>query len=177
MLAGPKEAAASMPPLTCRSPSLEKRFQRFAARGRGVAEKGEGASQERLRALPPRPGGSAALLRPAPFLASRPAARLRAARARWRPAQPTRRPSARRARADRGSSSTRSEDVARGTRHAGREARGARDEGPLRRRARYVRGGRVVTARCRTLDAWRACLPDGRARRLGHGWGVSEVKP
>ena len=48
----------------------------------------------------------------------------------------------------------------RGTR---REARGARDEGPLRRRARYVRGGRVVTARCRTLDAWRACLTDGRS--------------
>ena len=144
-----------MPRSTCRSPSLEKRFQRFAARGRGVAEKGEGASQERLRALPPRPGVSAALLRPAARLAPRPAGRLRAARVHCRPAQPTRRPSARRARADRGSSSARSEGEGRGTRN---EARGTRRDEV----SASASGGRAVKEWCCWMRGARACRMGAR---------------
>ena len=128
--------------------------------GEGWRRGREGASQERLRALPSRPSVSAALLRPAARLAPRPAGRLRAARVHCRPAQPTRRPSARRARADRGSSSARSEGEGRGTRN---EARGTRHEARGVTKCRHsASGGRAVKEWCCWMRGARACRMGAR---------------
>ena len=117
--------------------------------GEGVKER----HRRRLRALPSRPSVSAALLRPAARLAPRPAGRLRAARVHCRPAQPTRRPSARRARADRGSSSARSEGEGRGTRN---EARG------VTKCRHSASGGRAVKEWCCWMRGARACRMGAR---------------
>ena len=153
LLAGPQEAAAPMPPVMCPSPSSETRFQRCAARGRGEAARagsdvtGKASRAPIMTRCPCCPPPTCAPPHSPLGVSERPAAAV-APRS-----QPVGRSLAARAQ---------TEGRARCRARARHEGRGTRDRSvcPLRRRTGA--GGSVLIVRCWMLDAWRACLPDGR---------------